>query len=200
MILQKVLDVNFHGKRNSDNSGRPLFIELSIPSTFLPVIVSSVKFDRYILVNKVSSGGTIRSGIFNYDPDRIDEILGPLFSFAFKTSEKLKLNNIFSSATKARNYIKKTSGDDLYPNIALIPNSMDEESLKKIFKNSLIPPSSGENRYFSLDKKCNLIHCNVSNIIFLSKPDYVGLLTQISGGMTSVLLHNLEKGFSFLKI
>jgi hypothetical protein len=206
-ILGKILGQDLHIRKNVAEKGRPLFIEVSMDKKFLPVVVSSTRWDKFITVNKVSKSGLIRVGIFDHDPDRIEDVLAPMFDHAFALSEELGSKNVFHDPLKAFNYIKKSCGEDGYPQFVLVPESMPNDKLNNVFGKdnvSIVDMTRGTTSMKSytsvFNKSCSIVPCKTNKIVFLSKSEYVGLQTQILGGLTGILLHNVKLGTAFVTV
>lgn len=208
MILHKIFDHDLHrAKRNSAES-RPLFIETPAKATFIPAVVSSTTWDRYLVVRKLTGDGRMRSGVFKHDADRLDEILGPLFLAAYNLSILEKWNNIFATPKEAFGYVQKCSGVSSQPHACLIPETWNRTKLNKWAgkanlesiesKGSKLEPDDPQILIYS--KVCRIRFCKIEIPVFLSRPDFVGLYTQIVGGMTSILLHNVRCGMAFVQV
>jgi hypothetical protein len=205
MILHKILDHDLHRSKSGANA-RPLMIETPAKGNFLPAVVSSIQWDRYIVVEKMTPDGRIRSGVFSHDSDRIDEIIEPMFAAAYKLSIDRKFKNVFSNPKAAFDFIQECSGTTAQPHVCLIPDSWSPAKLTKwagkvnLEKGNLIESKKDGSPIEALTyrKVCRVLHCKISVPVFLSRPDFVGLYTQIVGGMTSILLHNVQQGMAFV--
>ena len=207
MILYKILDHDLH-RSKSGIGARPLFIEIPAKSDFLPSIVSSTSWDRYLVVEKMTADGRIRSGVFTHDADRIDEIIAPMFAAAYKISYERGFKNIFSNPKAAFYYIQECSGTTAQPHFCLIPEEWNQTKLNKwagkakLQEADLIESKKdgNPNKALTYLKICRVLYCKIEIPVFLSRPDFVGLYTQIAGGMTSILLHNIQKGIAFVDV
>ena len=187
MIFLRLLDHDLHMSRIGKDA-MPLILETPSSENFLPSIVSTIDSGRFLVVRKMKDG-KIRSGIFKHDPDRIDEIIKPLTDAAFDLSKTEKFGNIFKSSKKAFEFIRDSAGTGAHPHILLMPNS-SANSLEKVLGKMYDGKSYG--------KICKVILSDVSRPIFFSRPDFVGLYTQFVGGSSSILLHNVKNGMSFV--
>lgn len=205
MIIHKILDHDLHRSKSGSNA-RPLWIETPAKANFLPAIVSSIQWDRYITVERMTPDGRIRSGVFSHDSDRIDEIIDPMLTAAYELSTKRKFKNIFSNPKAAFDYIQECSGTTAQPHVCLIPESWNKAKLEKwagkanLDEGNLIESKKDRspNKALTYRKICRVLYCKVSLPVFLSRPDFVGLYTQIVGGLTSILLHNVQQGIAFV--
>lgn len=167
-------------------------IEIPALPGFVPAIVSSSR-GKFVVSKKLTRDNRIRVGIFNYDSDRLDEVITDLFNSAFMLSQSENWGNIFlgpNSAKLAREYIREQSGmRETQPHICLIPDSWDSIQVKKFFKSKL----DGD----KYDKHCSVISTKVAFPVFCSRPDMVGMHTQFLGGGSGIILHNVKFGLAF---
>jgi hypothetical protein len=205
MILLKILDHDLHKSRGIVKDTPIWWIETPARANFLPALVSSTQSGRFLVSRKMTGDGRIRSGVFSHDSDRLDEIIMPMFNAAFELSTAEKWNNIFTKPKEAFNYIQKHS-NEVQPHIVLIPESWSRTKLIRwIGRNNIAEVSLDESVKESKAKTtaiiycriCKIISCRVSIPVFLSRPDFVGMYTQIVGGKTSILLHNVRYGMAF---
>ena len=205
MIIHKILDHDLH-RSKSGAGARPLFIETPAHASFLPSVVSSTSWDRYLVVEKMTGDGRIRSGVFSHDADRLDEIIEPMFAAAYKLAIERKFKNIFPNPKVAFDYIQECSGTTAQPHVCLIPEGWTPAKLNKwagkanLQEGNLIESKKdgSPNKALTYLKICRVLHCKIEIPVFLSRPDFVGLYTQIVGGMTSILLHNIQRGVAFV--
>lgn len=189
MILIKILDHDLH--RSRKDAAVPLWLETPAKIEFLPAIVSSSR-GGFLVSRRLTKDGRIRSGIFNYDPDKIDDIIGNMFSAAHSLSVEEGWENRFfgkSAASAAFSYIQMTSGSKSQPHACLVPDHWDESAMKKFMGKDL---DSGVFR-----KICRVYPCKVANPVMVSRPDFVGMYTQFVGGKSSIILHNVRYGLAF---
>jgi hypothetical protein len=193
MILLKILDHDLHRHRKGVD-GSVLWIETPAKPSFLPAVVS-LSTPKFGVSRKISNG-SIRSGVFQYDQDRLDEVIPDLITSAYELSLKEKWSNIHNSPSDAFNWIQNKSGTEVQPHCVLIPSSWDRKKIEKYFGKS-------NTEYRTVDssivykKMCRVYQCGVKLPVFLSRPDFVGMYTQILGGRSSILLHNIKNGIAF---
>lgn len=206
MIIHKIFDHDLHRAKKNGAEARPLFIETPAKLSFIPSIASSTVWNRYLTVKKLTGDGRIRSGVFRYDSDRLDEIIEPLFLAAYKLSIEEKWGNTFLRPKEAFGYIRKCSGVISQPHICLVPESWNQTKLNKWAGRVNLEEAESTESKQNLNKHkvliylkvCRIYFCKTEMPVFLSRPDFVGLYTQIVGGMTSILLHNVRCGMAFV--
>lgn len=184
MILMKILDRDLH--KSKSNSAIPLMLETPCLPHFLPAVISNTK-GQFIVSRKIKDN-YLRSGVFQYDFNSLDDLINPLFNAAYQLSIEEKWPNIFKSIDKAYKYIKSNSHSKIQPHLCLTPLDCD---LEKKFK-----------RFNELEMKygtSSIIKTTVNQIVFLSFPDMVGLYTQFFNSRFSILLHNVKKGIAFVE-
>jgi hypothetical protein len=203
MILLKILEHDLH--RSKRQNAVPLFLETPAKPQFLPAIVSSSR-GLFLVSRKLTSESKIRTGIFKYDSDRLDEIIGSMFRSAYELSKLEKWNNEFAKPEEAFAYIQTISGTQSQPHICLVPDSWPRTKLLKwagkdnISESQIISGGITNSNKSVIPKYksiCKILPTNVDFPIFLSRPDFVGLYTQIAGGSSSILLHNIKNGIAF---
>lgn len=192
-ILSRVIYNESHRSRHGHDVS-PLMIETKSNPSFVPAIISGLTPKKFLTVKKLSPGDFIRSGIFKYDSDRIDEVLQPLMAAALVLSEKEKFGNIFKTPSEAFKYISGTSGTNAHPHICLIPSDWGGSEFDKFFGKKFVSEKNG-NVY---RKICRIIPAPVDVPVFFSRPDFVGMLTQISSDSFSIVLHNVKLGLAFV--
>ena len=202
MILLRILDHDLHKTRRGVDA-TPLWLEVPARPEFLPAIVSlsSAKFG---ISRKLTKDGKIRSGIFKYDSDRLDEIIPDLLTAAYGLSVEEKWNNIHSSAAAAFKWVQEKSGTTTQPHICLVPTKWTPAKLQKwAGKDNLLTgvsaakPDGTQEAATSYQKVCRIQPANVPFPAFFSRPDFVGMYTQIMGGKSSIVLHNVKNGIAF---
>ncbi len=196
MILLRMLDHDMHvSKRDSV----PLWIETPAKPGFLPALVSS-STGSFLTSRRLTSENRIRSGVFKHDSDKLDMLVPIVVSSALELSKSEKWPNICKNVESAFEYIRRESGFDTLPHMCLIPDKFDDKKITKIFgRDKITDLSGGDNINIPVyNKVCRVCYCDVSNITFLSRPDFVGLYTQFQNGSCSILLHNVKKGMSFM--
>jgi hypothetical protein len=190
MILIKILDHDLHRSKKGLDS-IPLWLETPAKESFLPAIVSSSR-GSFISSNKLTKDDKIRSGIFEHDPDRIDDVLEGLFTAATKLSLDQGWKNVFRgsrSASSAFGYIQNQSGVHSQPHACLVPESWDPAVLSDFMGPDL------DGSFFK--KTCRIYTCRVPHPVMLSRPDFVGLYTQFVGSRSTIVLHNVRRGIAF---
>ena len=192
MLLMNILDHDLHRSRKSDVA--PLWIETPAKSMFLPAVVSGSGMDiperRFLVSRRLTQDDKIRSGVFKYDSDRIDEIIGYMMFAAYELSKNEGWLNIFvgkDQITKAFGYVQNASGMVTQPHICLVPEKKDltDHGIKENFVDG------------TYRKVCKVYSCKVDFPVFCSRPDFVGMYTQFMGGRSSVVLHNVKNGLAF---
>lgn len=193
MILHQLLDHDLH-RANKGIDANPLMLETPAKADFIPAIVSSAHAGKFLVSRRLTKENRIRSGVFEYDPDRIDELIKPLLRSAYELSLHENFPNIFRSSSAAFNYIKNSAGTNAHPHILLIPIDWSEEFLRKFLQNEVTIRSC--NTFYR--DFCRVIHAQVDHATFFSRPDYVGMYTQFLGGNASIFLHNVKQGMAFV--
>jgi hypothetical protein len=207
MILLKILDHDLHMPKGAVKDSTIWWIETPARSDFLPAVVSSTRGEKFLVNRKLTGDGRIRSGVFTYDSDRLDEILMPLFTAAYELSVSEKWHNLFTKPKEAFDFIQKNS-NPAQPHIVLIPEDWSRNSLIRwagkanLTEMPLLESKSPDKRAIKstvvvYSKICKVVNCKTPVPIFLSRPDFVGMYTQIAGGKTSILLHNIKRGMAF---
>jgi len=194
MILLRILDHDLHRyKRGVD--GSIFWIETPAKPSFFPAVVS-LSTPKFSVVRKISNG-SIRSGVFNYDQDRLDEIIPDLMSAAYSLSVSEKWDNIHKKAGDAFDWLQKKSGTKAQPHCVLIPSKWSDKELEKWAGKTNLTNKDDSVIY---RKICRIHRCGLDTPVFLSRPDFVGMYTQILGGRSSVLLHNIKNGIAFVEL
>lgn len=210
MILLQILDHDLHRARDGEKI--VFFVENPSRSEWLPAIISNTR-GKFVSTGKLYSIGEfkyriehpgksfpktndkrkyISSGVFDFDPDRIDDVIPDLFDAAYDLSLKSEWSNIFSgkkAAEQAFDYIKK-NGLPGFPHVCLVPQSWSATVRSKFFGAKNV-------NGIKYRKFCRVIPCKVNIPVFLSRPDMVGMYTQFLGGHSSIFLHNVKLGISF---
>lgn len=194
MILPKILYHDLHRSRKPETVA--LHVHVPVPPDWEknvgPAIVSSTR-GKFLVARRLQKNGLLMSGVFEYDPDEIDSVIPDLFSTAFSLSSNETLGNIFETPSKCFDFISDQAGSDSYPHVCVIPSSWSMSKTKKVFGKDFDVASD---RY----KKCRIERSQINVPVFLSRPDFVGMYTQITGGMSSIAIHNVRFGMSFLKV
>jgi hypothetical protein len=191
-------------------------IEVPSRPEFYPAIVSTSRGKKmgqnFVVSPHGTKEGMTRVGVFEYDSDRIDEVISEMFEHAYTLSQSKKWNNIFKSPKAAFNHIKKSSGLESQPHVCLVPESWSQTRVEKFFGKKEIEehriPVDSERDEEKLEKSsigtrfiyrgvCRIVHCDVLLPMFLSRPDMVGMYTQFLGGKSAIVLHNIKLGIAF---
>jgi hypothetical protein len=193
MILLRILEHDLHRPKRG-LSASPYMIEVPALPGFVPAVVSNSR-GNFLIARKLTKDNRIRVGVFEYDSDRLDDIVTNMFDTAIVLSRSEKWNNMFmgpNAAKLAAGYIKDQSGmSKAQPHACLIPVSWQHKQIEKFFKPEKL---DGGVKY---DKHCHIVPAKVSVPIFCSRPDMVGMYTQFLGGGTGILLHNVKSGLAF---
>ena len=204
MILLRLLDHDLHRAKRGIEAV-PMWIETPAKPGFLPAVVS-LSTPKFAVARKLTSDGKLRAGVFSYDSDRVDEIIPGLMDSAYQLSVQEKWPNIFKSARPAFEYVQKHSGTTAQPHLVLIPKKWSDAKLSKWAGKANVSKADSkdlmdkavEQTYVTvLWKICRVYRCDVSMPVFASRPDFVGMYTQLVGGKTSILLHNIRAGLAF---
>ena len=190
MILLKILDHDL--LRSKSEQSNPIMLEIPAKPEFLPSIVSSTHPGKFIVVRRLTADNRIRSGVFKYDQDSIDNVLPDMFQLSYDLSVLENWNNVFKNPDDAFKYVSNNSGFKSQPHVCLIPSSWSHDRTVKTFGKNKIT----NDKFNGIS---SFLYCNVKFPVFLSRPDFVGLYTQFMGGMSSILLHNIRYGMSFFK-
>lgn len=190
MILESLLENYMMGTRDSKNA---LFIEMSIPSEFFPSIVSSAR-GSFLISRHQHPGGIIRVGVFN-PYGKLDDFIPSLFEKALQFSASDGFSNIFTSAGPAFDYVRSESEEQDCPRVVLIPGSWKAPKIRTFFGSGDLKKTDAGYIYRDI---CKVVPVpDLSHPVFLSRPDYVGILNYF-GSSRSILLHNVQKGLAFV--
>lgn len=193
MILIEILDHDFYRSRDNVNN-IPLYEEIPFDKKFFPALISGTK-GQFLISRKIFPGNIVRVGVFEYDSDKIDNLLADFYTVGIGLSKSENWKNIFSgknAAQSAFNYIKKSSGLVGQPHVCLYPTAWTEDDIYKFFSKKKVDIS--KRKYNSY---CKLIPSKVAYPVFFSRPDMVGLYTQYMGGKSSLIFHNVKLGVAF---
>jgi hypothetical protein len=194
MILLKILDHDLHRPR-SNVDAIPLAIEVPARPEFLPAIISGTRA-QFLTSRRIFNDRYIRVGMFPHDSDRIDDVIEPMIRAAYELSVAEQWVNIFSgrgSLTAAYNFVRYNSGLKTQPHMCLVPDSWTIAQCSKRFGKAF---DSKTSKFHSI---CHVVPSKVHTVTFLSRPDMVGMYTQILGGNSGIILHNIRMGMSFLQ-
>jgi hypothetical protein len=165
-------------------------VEVPARPEFLPAIVSSTR-GKFLVSRRLTNDGKINVGVFDYDSEKVDELIPSMMAAACELSMKEKWNNVFGprAIKTAFEYVSKQSHLPAQPHVCVVPSSWSDTKFEKTFgmKNT-------GSRY---QKYCNMVRVDIPFVVFLSKPDMVGLYTHFLNGPASILLHNVRRGMSF---
>ena len=195
MILLRLLDHDLHRTRQSLQAV-PLWIETPAKPAFIPAIISGSKMDipekRFFVSRKLTNDGKLRSGVFPYDSDRIDDVIGDMLRAAYNLSVQENWPNVFRGKNQLKgafDHVQKACGMKSQPHLCLIPEGPEVAKFNKAAGKDL------ENGVYR--KVCRTTTCKVSFPVFCARPDFVGMYTQFVGGRSSILLHNVKNGLAF---
>lgn len=188
-IIHKILDYDLHKTKNHSEVLRILMIETPGREEFLPCVVSTINKGRFLINKSITRDGKIRSGVFTSSEETLDDVLPNLFDKCYELSLNMNWENIHASFEDAYDYIKTTSGFKNLPHYVFIPDNFDDSVIKEKFEfdGSLI------------NKSCRIHRGPFNNVVFLSRPDFVGLLTRMPNNSNSIIMHNVSLGLSFLR-
>ena len=207
MILLRLLDHDLHRSR-ANIQAVPLWIETPAKPAFVPAVISGSGMDvpekRFLVSRKLTKDGKLRSGVFKYDSDRVDDLIGDMMLAAYELSVQENWPNIFRSKggwkpskanrgkgqlATAFDYIQKAAGVTSQPHLVLVPEGEALVAFNKAAGKDLV-----DGVYM---KSCRVTPSKVKFPVFCSRPDYVGMYTQFVGGRSSILMHNIRNGLAF---
>lgn len=201
MILLKILDHDLHRYRRGVD-GTVMWIETPAKPSFLPAVVS-LSTPRFAVSRKLTQG-MLRSGVFRHDPDRLDDVIPDLVTAAYNLSVEEKWDNVHKTAKAAFDWLQKRAGTTAQPHMVLVPSSWTASRFERwagkpnvTRGESVARPDGTRDAVTVYRKVCRVQTCPVPFPVFLSRPDYVGMYTQILGGRSSILLHNVRSGLAF---
>jgi len=157
--------------------------------SFLPAVVSSSQ-GKFLISRKLTRDGKLRSGVFKYDSDRLDEIIESMIQTCYDLSLDEAWPNIFTGKKpihQAFDYIQTNTGVASQPHICLIPAGKTD--FQKLAGKDLVDGV--------FKKVCRIQPSKVPFPVMFSRPDFVGMYTQFVGGRSSLLLHNVKNGLAF---
>lgn len=191
MLLLKILHHDLHRSRKPGASPFAIIVPDNVGHS--PVLVSTTR-GEFVVRRKLVQGGH-PCGCFEWDSDRLDDLIGKIVQASYDLSLNEGWSNIFQSASEAHAYIRRTSGTTMLPANCLIPKDWTDADLEDWAggKRHLSRTNIGE----FYKGKCRLNRCNTEIPVFLSRPDYVGLYTAMAGGLSSILLHNVKNAMAF---
>lgn len=195
MLMMKILENDLH--RSKRDGAVPLFIEVPALANFLPAIVSDAR-GGFLTSRRMTGEGRIRVGVFNKAYSSMDKIVKPMLKAALDLSVEEKWPNVFmeGDVSSAFDYVQKHSCMPFQPHVCLVPRPWSEKHMLRIFGQDLTI-IGGIIKY---RERCRIIRTDTPSIVFLSRPDMVGLCTRFHGStFAAVILHNIKKGISFAK-
>lgn len=202
MLLTELLDHDLH--RSRGGTPVPLMIEVPVPKDCFPAIVSSTR-GGFLVARGLRESGLAGVGVFDYDSDKLDALLGPMISAAHSLSEgsthvvKEKTvpgtyRNSFTgpgASKRAVEYLVESSGLKTQPHVCLLPSSWSEKKASAFFGKDYVPSER------KLGKCCRVVFHDVPMPTFFSRPDMVGMYTQFMNGGSAIILHNVGLGMAF---
>jgi hypothetical protein len=189
MLMLKILENDLH--RSKNQSALPLIVEVPAIPDFLPALVSN-STGKFLVARRLTGDNRIRVGVFQHDSDKIDQLIGPMVQAALSMSHEEGWPNVFGASEfkKAFDYIKTQSKMPAQPHVCLVPESWPQDKISKLF--------GTDANIAKYRKYCRVIAAGVPCVVFLSRPDMVGLYTYFCGLNTiALLLHNVKKGMAF---
>lgn len=191
MILLKMLGHDLH--RSREENKIPLMVETPATLELLPAIVSSSR-GEFLVSRKLKDGVYVLSGVFEWDSDRIDDIVGKLCSAALELSKSEGWDNVMAGKSVRPGFDHIVEESDMVgqPHMCLIPASWDGDRVCRAFgvKNLDV-------QFRKYMKYCHIVPCKSEFPVFLSRPDTIGMYTQFLGGKSSILLYNIRRGMAF---
>jgi len=191
-VLEQILD------RDHSPGMSAYMLEIPASKEFLPCIVSNTK-NNFLVSNRLTSDLKLRCGFFNVPNSGLDVLLPLLMQTAYDLSVKQLWGNRFKSISKAHGYVSEASSLAGQPHCLLFPDSWGEDSLFELCDDGDLTRADGDiiSLPWLYKSFTRVIFCPVQFAVFLSRPDYVGLL-HTSGDFAAIVLHNVEFGMSFL--
>jgi len=188
MLMLKILENDLHRSRKQEAVS--FMVEVPANPAWMPMLVTSTR-GKFLVSRHLTPENRVKVGMFDYDSDKIDEIVPAMLAAALELSRAENWENVFalSDIKSAFNYIKDESHMPVQPHVCIVPTSWESGKVAKVF--------GLKNGVKKHRKYCNIVHANVSFVTFLSKPDMVGLYTHILGGPASIVIHNVRRGMAF---
>lgn len=191
MILLRILDHDLHRSKQGA-SAIPYMVEIPALPGFVPAIISNTHA-KFVIARKLYEGNKIRVGVFDYDSEKLDDLILDMFSAAYELSRDEKWPNVFTGGgapARAVKYVGEQSGMGVaQPHVCLVPQIWSSTKLNKFFGKEF----DGK----KYKKYCRIVSAKVAFPVFCSRPDMVGMYTQFLGGGAGFLLHNVKSGLAF---
>lgn len=200
MILLHLLDHDLHKARSA--AAMPLWLETPARPEFMPCLVSASRPHKFLTSRRLTKEGKVRSGIFPYDADRIDDVLRDLVLAARDLSVSEGWDNVLPNPASAFDYVRRASGMNTQPHILLVPSKWSDKKLSSWSGGDVSIPeirgkSSSGSTHPTYRGTCKVQPCSVDFPVFCSRPDFVGMYTQFAGGKSSIVIHNVRNGMAF---
>jgi hypothetical protein len=188
MLMMKILENDLHRSRKP--SAAPFMIEVPARPEFLPALVSSTR-GKFLVSRRLTDDGKIKVGVFDHDSEKVDELIPSMLTAACELSKEEKWGNVFGprAVKTAFKYVSSHSHLPAQPHVCIAPSSWSNLKFEKTFG-----VKKSELKY---QKYCNMVQMDIPFVVFLSKPEMVGLYTHFLNGPASILLHNVRRGMSF---
>jgi hypothetical protein len=193
MIILRILDHDLHTSKPGFNA-LPLYLEIPARQEFLPAVISASR-GNFIISRSLTKDGYIRTGVFNYDSDRIDDVISDMMDVACDLSCKEKWPNVFYGKTAPKQAFEriKKEGTIGQPHVCLVPESWTVSQASKYFGSR-----NFDSKLWKYKKYCRVVPCKIRIPTFCSRPDMVGMYTQFLGSNgSSIILHNIKRGLAF---
>ena len=178
MVTDKVLSTEAY--KSKESKATPLFIELPLLPEHLPLVVSTPRPGKFIVVDKLSKDGYGRTGVFERSTNSLDVYLSLAFQKCLEVSKGRGFNNVFKVVSEAREYIRDVGMfESQDKSIVVGPQFITEEVSRTMDVN-----------YHSLDLPFTVV---------LSHPEFVGMyFSFLTTSSSAMIFHNLEKGMAFV--
>ena len=207
MIITSILENDLH--RSKEDGPQPLMVEIPTTRKFVPCVISTAH-GQFVIARKLfEHNGKLysRIGIFDFDQSKADLLVGDMFDAAYKLSVEMGWNNVIKNdgpvvgredIKRGFHHVMRAAGVMAQPSVCLIPENLKKDTIEDLFDDgTLIKDNLGVYKYH---KYCRLVKSNVTNVVFLSRPDFVGMYTHFLSGGVGFLLHNIELGMSFIRL
>lgn len=196
MILESILDTYMMGTGDDRDF---MWVEMTLPSEFFPSLISSTR-GTFLVTRHQHPGGMIRVGVFS-PKGPLDTHLPALMDRALQFSKSDGFKNIFSDPSEAFHHVRSRSEEETCPRYLLVPEKWTAKKISTFFgKNNI----STEDKLDIGDpvtwysKTCKVLPAEVTYPVFVSKPDFVGVMNVFANGSRSILLHNVSNSLAFV--